>query len=79
MSHGADESMGPRGQRLALALAGERVWYALALLGYIAIVLLTKQFSTFAWGVLYFVTVLEVLPRIVRRVRGPGSQRTAPP
>jgi hypothetical protein len=52
------------------ALARESVQYTLAVLGYIALILLTKDFLTFTWGVFYFVTVLEVLPRIVRRIRG---------
>jgi hypothetical protein len=36
--------------------------------GYIALILLTKDFLTFTWGVCYFVVVLEVLPRVVRRI-----------
>lgn len=47
--------------------------YALAVLGYIALILLTKDYLTFTWGVFYFVTVLEVLPRVVRRLRGRRS------
>ena len=54
-------------------LAQETVQYTLAVLGYIALILLTKDFLTFTWGVFYFVTVLEVLPRFVRRIRGRGS------
>jgi hypothetical protein len=60
----------PRRQPL---LAQESVQYTLAVLGYIALILLTKDFLTFTWGVFYFVTVLEVLPRFVRRIRGRES------
>ena len=47
----------------------EVAWYALAVLGYIAIGTQTKGYMSFAWGLLYFVTVLEVLPRTIRRFR----------
>jgi hypothetical protein len=58
------------------ALGRESVQYTLAVLGYIALILLTKDFLTFTWGVFYFVTVLEVLPRFVRRIRGRGNEPT---
>lgn len=44
------------------ALARESVQYTLAVLGYIALIDLTKEYLTFTWGVFYFVTVLEFLP-----------------
>lgn len=56
------------------ALARESVQYTLAVLGYIALIDLTKEYLTFTWGVFYFVTVLEFLPRFVRRIWGRGSE-----
>jgi hypothetical protein len=44
--------------------------YALAVLGYVAISFLTKKLLTWTSGPLYFVVVLEVLPRTIRRLRG---------
>jgi hypothetical protein len=72
VAQGLDEAdpAGPGGRRPLLGREG--VQYALAVLGYIALILLTKDFLTFTWGVFYFVTVLEVLPRCVRRIRGRG-------
>lgn len=43
--------------------------YALAVLVFIGIAMFTKQFLTWTWGPMYFVTVLEVLPRSFRAVR----------
>jgi hypothetical protein len=43
--------------------------YALAIAGYIVLGYVTKQFVAFTWGPIYFVTVLEILPRAYRRVR----------
>ena len=59
-------------------LAQETVQYTLAVLGYIALILLTKDFLTFTWGVFYFVTVLEVLPRFVRRIRDRWNEPSGP-
>jgi hypothetical protein len=60
-------------------LGRESVRYTLAVLGYIALIGATKDFLTFTWGVFYFVTVLEVLPRCVRRIRaGWGADRRRP-
>jgi hypothetical protein len=49
--------------------------YAAAVIGYIVIGYLTKQFVAFTWGPLYFVAVLEVLPRTYRRLRHPHAPR----
>lgn len=48
---------------------GDIVRYVLAVLGYIAIGTQTKDYLSFAWGLIYFVTVLDVLPRAYRWVR----------
>lgn len=48
----------------------EGLRYTLALLVYIGIAMMTKHFLTWTWGPIYFVTVLEVLPRAYRVVRG---------
>jgi hypothetical protein len=45
--------------------------YAVAVVGYIIIGYLSKEFVAFTWGPLYFVAVLEVLPRTYRRLRNP--------
>ena len=50
--------------------------YTLAVLGYVVLILATKDFLTFTWGVFYFVFVLEVVPRFVRRIRGRGTEPT---
>jgi len=52
------------------------VQYTLAVLGYVVLILVTKDFLTFTWGVFYFVVVLEVVPRCVRRIRGRGTEPT---
>lgn len=49
--------------------------YALAVVGYIVLGFVTKQFVAFTWGPIYFVTVLEVLPRVYRRLRDPNGPR----
>jgi hypothetical protein len=51
-------------------LSREGPRYALALLGYIGLGILTKHYLTFTWGLMYFILVLEVLPRTYRRLRG---------
>jgi hypothetical protein len=43
--------------------------YTLAVLGYIGLAMLTKRFLTWTSGPIYFVLVLEVLPRTVARIR----------
>ena len=73
MAEGLDDTGRVGRARHRPALAREGVQYTLAVLGYIALILLTKDFLTFTWGVFYFVTVLEVLPRFVRRIRGRWS------
>lgn len=70
MSDGSADGLPRRRPWLRSALARESVRYPLAVLGYIALILLTKDFLTFTWGVCYFVVVLEVLPRVVRRLSG---------
>lgn len=48
---------------------GEFVRYALAIVGFVAIGFVTKVLLTWTTGPLYFVLVLEVLPRTWRRLR----------
>jgi hypothetical protein len=55
----------------------DRYRYALAVVGYIALAMVTKQFLTWTYGPLYFVLTLEVLPRTWRRLR--GRQPATPP
>jgi hypothetical protein len=43
--------------------------YALAVLGYIGLAMLTKRFLTWTSGPIYFLLVLEALPRSVTRIR----------
>jgi hypothetical protein len=43
--------------------------YTLAVLGYIGLAMLTKRFLTWTSGPIYFLVVLEALPRTVARVR----------
>jgi hypothetical protein len=43
--------------------------YALAVLGYIGLSFLTKKFLNWTAGPIYFLFVLEFLPRAVDRVR----------
>jgi hypothetical protein len=50
-------------------LADARVRYPLAVLGYVGGGWITKHYMSFAWGLTYFITVLEVLPRTVARLR----------
>ena len=66
---------GPHDPARFAAMIAERTavpeWlrYAVAVLGYIGLAMLTKRFLTWTYGPIYFVTVLEVLPRVYRRVR----------
>jgi hypothetical protein len=47
--------------------------YALALVGYVGLGIVTRQdFLSFTWGVLYFVLVLGVAPRLLRRSQVPA-------
>ena len=65
----------PNGRpRLPPAFPRETVPYTLAVLGYVVLILVTKDFLTFTWGIFYFVVVLEVVPRCVRRIRGRGTE-----
>jgi hypothetical protein len=50
-------------------VTGDRLRYAVAVLGYIGLAMITKQFLTWTYGPLYFMLTLEVLPRLWRRVR----------
>jgi hypothetical protein len=43
--------------------------YVAAVAGYVGIGALTKNYLSFTWGLVYFVTVLDVLPRTLRRLR----------
>jgi hypothetical protein len=49
--------------------------YAAAVLGYIVIGYFDKRWVAFTWGPLYFIAVLEVLPRTYRRIRNPRGPR----
>jgi hypothetical protein len=51
----------------------EFVRYALAVLAFIGVSFLTKNFLTWTTGPLFFVIVLEVIPRTVRRYRASRS------
>jgi hypothetical protein len=48
-----------------------REWlrYTLAVLGYIGLAMLTKRFLTWTSGPIYFLLVLEALPRVLTRIR----------
>lgn len=52
--------------------------YVAAIAGYVAIGALTKNYLSFTWGLLYFVTVLDVLPRTMRRLRGRSAEPVQP-
>ena len=47
--------------------------YALAVLGYVVLGLFTKHFLAPTYGVLYFVLVLYVLPRVWHAVRSASA------
>jgi hypothetical protein len=47
----------------------ETTRYILAVLGYIALGFATKEYLTFTWGLIYFMLVLELMPRTYRRFR----------
>jgi hypothetical protein len=79
VAQGSDNSGRTGRARRRPVLARESVQYTLAVLGYIALILLTKDFLTFTWGVIYYVTVLEVLPRFVRRIRGRWNEPNGTP
>ena len=49
--------------------AREVTQYTVALLGYIVLGIFTKKFLTFTWGLMYYLLVLEVMPRSYRRAR----------
>jgi hypothetical protein len=56
------------------------VRYALAVLGYIGLAMLTKRVLTWTSGPIYFLLVLEALPRsiaLVRRHRPRGARLAA--
>jgi hypothetical protein len=79
VSAGRDDRLSPRdGRSRGAVLAREGLRYAVALLGYVAIGLLTKGYLSFTWGLLYFVTMLEVVPRLVRRIRDRGDEPAQP-
>lgn len=52
--------------------------YAIALLGYVAIGFLTKSFLSSTWGLIYFVTAVEIVPSLLRRLRAPGEAPDQP-
>ena len=57
----------------------EPVRYAIAVLGYIGLAMLTKQFLTWTYGPIYFMLTLEVLPRCWRRIRRGRTSRQPDP
>jgi hypothetical protein len=77
VAEGLDDTGRTGRARRQPALARQSVQYTLAVLGYIALIDVTKDYLTFTWGLFYFVTVLEVLPRFVRRIRAAGTSRVA--
>ncbi len=42
---------------------------AAAVVGYIVLSLFTKRFLTWTWGPFYFILTLEIIPRVVHRLR----------
>jgi 4-amino-4-deoxy-L-arabinose transferase-like glycosyltransferase len=70
------QETGAFGDRQARARDAGR--YLLALLGYIGLGVLTKGFLSFTYGLLYFVLVLDVLPRTARRLRSRRSNSRRP-
>jgi hypothetical protein len=57
------------------SITREFLRYAAAVLGYIVIGYFDKRWVAFTWGPLYFIAVLEVLPRTYRRIRNPRGPR----
>jgi hypothetical protein len=52
----------------------KEIWkYTLAVLAFIGVSFLTKNFLTWTSGPLFFIIVLEVIPRTFRRLRGTRS------
>jgi hypothetical protein len=51
------------------------VRYTLAVVGYIVLAMFTKHYLTWTYGPIYFIVVLEVLPRLIYRIR---YRRAAP-
>ena len=49
--------------------------YALAVLAFIGVSFLTKDFLTWTSGPLFFIVLLEVLPRTIRRLRAVPAQK----
>jgi hypothetical protein len=58
------------------SLARDVMRYVAAVAGYVGIGALTKNYLSFTWGLVYFVTVLDALPRALRRLR---SRAETPP
>ena len=53
----------------------EFVRYALAVLAFVGVSFLTKNFLTWTTGPFFFVVVLEVLPRTLRGLRAARPER----
>lgn len=53
----------------------EVVRYTLAVLAFIGMSFLTKNFLTWTSGPLFFIVVLEVIPRTFRRLRAARPER----
>ena len=53
--------------------------YTLAVLAFIGVSFLTKNFLTWTTGPLFFIIVLEVIPRTFRRLRGMRTEKAQAP
>jgi hypothetical protein len=49
--------------------------YSLAVVGYIVLAMFTKHYLTWTYGPIYFIVVLEVVPRVFRRIRSWFTRR----
>jgi hypothetical protein len=47
----------------------ELIRYGVVVLGYIVLAMFTKRYLTWTWGPIYFMTMLEVVPRLFHRIR----------
>jgi hypothetical protein len=47
----------------------EFIRYAVAVVGYIVLGLFTKHYLTWTYGPIYYIVVLEVVPRLFRRTK----------
>jgi hypothetical protein len=47
----------------------DRVWYGIVVVAYVAVAQFTQKFLTWTMGPIFFIALLEVLPRVLRRLR----------